>query len=235
MKYLRKSKERGYADHGWLKSYHTFSFADYYDSNFMGFGPLRVINEDDLEPGTGFPLHGHKNMEIITLVLEGAIEHKDILGNKEIVPYGHIQRMSAGSGIRHSEFNPSNTENLKLLQVWIEPNQIDVPPRYDRKDFTLAHQQTGLKTLVTSNNSSNQLSIYQKATISHGLYLPKEKVNLALNTESKYWIQLFKGQLKDTQSDLILVPGDGLAITQETKIEFETDQKTEFYLFEFYS
>lgn len=230
MRYLRKSKDRGYADHGWLKSYHTFSFADYYDPEFMGFGSLRVINDDFLLAGTGFPLHGHRNMEIVTLVLEGAIEHKDILGNEEIVPYGHIQRMSAGSGIRHSEYNPSKTEDLKLLQVWIEPDTEEVKPRYDRKDFTKEHKTFGLKTIVSGFNEPNTLDIHQKARIKHGLFEANKSESLTLDPQNKYWLQITKGDLSSDQ--LQISAGDGLAITGETNFQFSTKTLTEFYLFE---
>ncbi|MCB0368571.1 MAG: pirin family protein [Bdellovibrionales bacterium] len=233
MKTLRESKARGYAQHGWLKSYHTFSFADYYDNDFMGFSSLRVINEDFIEPSMGFPLHGHRNMEIVTLVLEGAIEHKDILGNSEVVPYGHVQRMSAGSGIRHSEFNPSTKDPLHLLQIWIEPNETEVKPRYDRKDFTTEHQQMGLKTLVSGFNEPNTLSIYQKARISHGLYAENSEFTLELSPESNYWLQMVKGQL--LSDNLTLNPGDGLALSQETLFKFKTQSLSEFYLFQMLS
>lgn len=230
MRYLRKSKDRGYADHGWLKSYHTFSFADYYDPEFMGFGVLRVINDDFLEARTGFPLHGHKNMEIITLVLEGAIEHKDILGNEEVVPYGHVQRMSAGSGIRHSEFNPSSSEELKLLQIWIEPQENELKPRYDRKDFTQEHKTFGLKTLVSGYNEPNTLDIYQKARIQHGLYAANSEETISLKPENKYWLQMIKGDLVSDQ--LKISAGDGLALTGEAELKFKAQNLTEFYLFE---
>lgn len=230
MKYLRKSDSRGYADHGWLKSYHTFSFADYYDQNFMGFGSLRVINDDYLEPGTGFPLHGHRNMEIITLVLEGAIEHKDILGNEEVVPYGHVQRMSAGSGIRHSEYNPNRNEHLKLLQIWIEPDVMEVNPRYDRKDFTKEHQQWGIKTLVSGYDELNTLDIYQKARIQHGLFQPDSQQELKLDPSKLYWLQMVKGEL--SIQELTLSAGDGLALKEEELLSFKTHTLTEFYMFE---
>lgn len=230
MRYLRKSKDRGYADHGWLKSYHTFSFADYYDPEFMGFGALRVINDDFLEAGTGFPLHGHRNMEIITLVLEGAIEHKDILGNEEVVPYGHVQRMSAGTGIRHSEFNPSSSEDLKLLQIWIEPQENELKPRYDRKDFTQEHKTFGLKTLVSGYNEPNTLDIHQKARIQHGLYVANSEETISLKPENKYWLQMIKGDLVSDQ--LKISAGDGLALTGEVELKFKAQNPSEFYLFE---
>lgn len=230
MKSLRKSKERGYADHDWLRSFHTFSFADYYDPKFMGFGPLRVINEDFIAPTRGFPLHGHRNMEIITLVLEGSIEHKDILGNNEIVPYGHVQRMSAGSGIRHSEYNPLSEKPLHLLQVWIEPNQMEVAPRYDRKDFTKEHKQFGLKTIVSGFNEPNTLDIFQKARVSHGFYQAATESQILLDQKSNYWLQMTKGELLSVE--LKLSSGDALALSNENLFKFKSITESEFYLFE---
>lgn len=248
MIYLRKSNERGYAEHGWLKSYHTFSFADYYAPEFMGFKTLRVINEDYIQQGRGFPLHGHRDMEIITLVLSGQIEHKDILGNQEIVPVGHVQVMSAGNGIKHSEYNPSATEPLSLLQIWIEPNVHGIPARYERKDFTNLFKEQGLKTFVSNQlDDSTQLFINQNAKIHHGLFTGKKSFEIELKVNSSYWVQFVKVEQGDlilmeskdnnmNQIEKVVTKGDGLAIENESLLSFKnsTGSEVEFFMFELF-
>ncbi len=208
--FTKKSDERGYFDHGWLKSFHSFSFGDYYDPNWMNFYHLRVINDDWIAKASGFPLHGHKHMEIVSIILSGQIEHKDTLGHSEVIPVGHIQVMNAGTGIRHSEFNPSKTEDLRLLQVWIEPNSLEIQPGYKRYDFSKELELPGLCFLKNLNIHQNiNIALFQTGLESNKLKNHShESDNLATNRSSltnNDQFVLKKGQslwIQSTKDDL---------------------------------
>jgi len=162
---IRRAKERGHADHGWLDTYHTFSFADYWDPRHMGWGPLRVINEDRVAPGTGFPTHAHRDMEIITYVLEGALEHRDSLGTGSVITPGEVQRMSAGTGVRHSEYNASRTELVHLLQIWIQPARAGIAPEYEQKTFPVSERRGRLRLIAAPDGRDGAVTIHQDAAV----------------------------------------------------------------------
>src|SRR5215471_17044859 len=169
MRTLRRSTERGHAQHGWLDSWHTFSFADYYDPKHMGFRALRVINEDRVAPGTGFGTHGHRDMEILTYVLEGALAHRDSMGNGSTIRPGDVQRMSAGTGVRHSEMNPSQVDPVHLLQIWIEPERTGIAPGYEEKNFPEAERRGRLRLIASRDGREGSVSLHQDASVYAGL------------------------------------------------------------------
>lgn len=208
-----RSAERGRAHFGWLKSQHTFSFGDYYNPKQMGFSELRVINDDEVAPGAGFPTHGHRNMEIISYVLEGKIAHKDSAGNEEILPAGEFQLMSAGKGISHSEYNASNTERLKFLQIWIQPNQLNGEPGYQQKDFG---QAVGLTEVITADGRNGTLTIKQDASLSQLILLASEQQLMPVKPGRAYYLHLINGEL--TVADQVLQPGDGIKLAQLTEL-----------------
>ncbi|MBJ7552809.1 pirin family protein [Marinomonas spartinae] len=220
---IRKAEDRGTANFGWLNSHHTFSFGHYYDPKHMGFSHLRVINDDTVTPSAGFETHGHKDMEIISYVLQGRIAHKDSTGNIKELPAGEFQLMSAGKGIYHSEFNASDSQTLKFLQIWIQPNEFGGTPGYQQKDFG---QQEGLTTVITPDGRNGTLSIKQNASL-HQLILSADKA-LDLNVENKrsLYIHQIEGELT-LQDGTVLHPGDGAKITEEGKVQLHnTGQDT---------
>jgi redox-sensitive bicupin YhaK (pirin superfamily) len=226
----RKSSERGYADHGWLKSWHSFSFANYFDPRFMGYRQLRVINQDIVAPGQGFPTHGHADMEIITVILRGTIEHKDSMGNKELVKTGEIQRMSAGTGVRHSEYNPSSTDDLELLQIWIEPAQRGIEPSYEQAPIQNVNGEK-LRLLVAPMNEEAPVHIHQNVRIYRGDLKKGETLELPLKAERYGWLQMISGEL--TVKDELLQAGDGLAISREQDVPVKASaDATAFLLFD---
>ena len=192
---LRKSGERGYADHGWLKSFHSFSFAGYHDPRHMGFGNLRVINEDRIAPGTGFGTHGHRDMEIISYVLSGQIAHKDTLGNVKGIPPGDVQRMSAGTGVQHSEFNHAPNETTHFLQIWIEPNVLGVAPSYEQKTFAVAEKQGQLRLVASPNGAQGSVKLQADARLYAGLLTGEQSAGLALDPARKAYVHLVRGGL----------------------------------------
>lgn len=208
---LRKAEERGTANFGWLDSKHSFSFGSYYDSNHMGFSRLRVINDDTVTPGAGFGTHGHRDMEIISYVTEGVIEHKDSMGNVQSLPKGEFQLMSAGSGVQHSEYNGSKTQPLKFLQIWIEPNEFGGKPGYQQKDFGV---NPGLTPVITPTGENGTLSIRQDASLSQ-LVLPSgESIKVNLDDTRKYYLHQVEGVI--TVNDHRLNTGDGVKVQQES-------------------
>ena len=212
----RASNQRGHADHGWLDTYHSFSFANYYDPNFMGFRSLRVINEDRVAPGKGFGTHGHNEMEILTFVLEGELQHEDSMGNKGAIRPGEIQRMSAGTGVRHSEFNHSSSEPVHLLQIWIEPEARGIAPSYEQRAFTIDERNNHLKPLAAKDPVNGAVKIYQDASLFTAIIDANKSVEYAM-PEARYgWLQVTRGVV--SLNGKTLNTGDGAAIQQETKI-----------------
>jgi len=226
----RASAERGHAQHGWLDSRHTFSFAGYYDPDQMGFRSLRVINEDFIRGGAGFGSHPHRDMEILTYVLEGGVEHKDSLGTGSVVRPGEAQIMSAGSGIVHSEFNASAGETLHLLQIWIHPNQEGLAPRYAQKEFPLADQRNRLHLIVSPDESAGSLAIKQDARVFAGRLDSAAEISHPLAPGRGAWIQVARGSV--SVNGLPLEQGDGLAVEDETGLEIRAAAPAEILLFD---
>lgn len=232
MIHLRKSLDRGHFDHGWLKTYHTFSFGEYHDPNFMGFGPLRVINEDYVEKGKGFPTHGHSDMEIVTYPIEGTVAHRDSTGTSGVILPHQVQKMTAGKGIKHSEFNPSATEVLHLLQIWLIPNSSGLPPSYEQKDFKQAIQ-SGEPTLIASPTAmEGSIKVHQDVFLWARQLSTNQSWELNLKTQRFYWLQLVRGQLSLEPSGYSVSPGDGVAITQEEQLKIIANEDAEFLLFD---
>lgn len=237
MMMLRRSNERGYADHGWLKSYHTFSFADYYDPQHMGFGNLRVINEDRVAPGSGFGTHGHRDMEIISYVLEGELAHKDSMGNGEagsavsgVIRPGEVQRMSAGTGVRHSEFNHAQEQTTHFLQIWIQPDQRGIPPSYEQKQFSAAEKRGKLKLVASPDAQEGSVKIHADARMYVGLFDGAETVQMPLPAGRKCYMHLARGQLQINGHTL--KAGDALAIQDEPALQLNQGQGAEVIMFD---
>jgi redox-sensitive bicupin YhaK (pirin superfamily) len=229
---IRPSNQRGHANHGWLDTYHTFSFANYYDPRFMGFRALRVINEDFVAPGQGFGTHGHNDMEIITVVLEGALEHKDSMGNKGAILPGEVQRMSAGTGVRHSEFNHSAKEPVHLLQIWIEPEKRGITPSYEQKAFSVDDRKNTLKLLATRDPKNGAVKINQDASLLTSVLEPGKSLDYSLSQNRYGWLQLTRGSV--TVNGKQLNAGDGAAIEKEEKLAIKNtgSSEAEFLLFD---
>jgi len=228
---VRPSHARGQANFGWLDSKHTFSFGNYYDPNHMGFRQLRVINEDRVQPSRGFGTHSHRDMEIISYVLQGALEHKDSMGNGSVIHPGDVQRMSAGTGIAHSEFNASNTEPAHFLQIWIIPNQTGLKPSYEQKHFSLDEKQGRLKLVASPDGRENSVKIHQDAHLFVAVLNEGDSVNHEINPNRSVWLQIAKGSVEIQGHNLL--PGDGAAITQEKNLNLTaTSNETEILLFD---
>lgn len=210
---LRPANQRGHTQIGWLDSYHTFSFGEYYDPRFMGFSDLRVINDDVVAPGMGFGMHPHANMEIVSIVLKGALEHKDSLGNGDILKPGDIQKMTAGSGITHSEYNPSESDPVHFLQIWIIPNMQDLKPSWEQKHFDRNIMTNQLTLLVSPDARDGSMEIHQDAEIWQVLLEENKTTDFDVDSKRKVWIQIAEGSV--TVNDHPLVAGDGLAISDE--------------------
>lgn len=230
MRKIRRSKERGHANHGWLDSYHTFSFADYYDPSQMGFRVLRVINEDEIEGGAGFATHAHKDMEIITYVYEGALEHRDSMDNSAVIRPGEVQRMSAGTGVKHSEYNHLSNARTRLLQIWIMPDRYGYHPSYDQKDFSDAVKAKDL--VLVASKTARDGSIGMNQNVDMYVAKPKNgsKIPFSIRPDRHLWIQLVKGKL-DLEQDSLL-PGDGIAISDENEIVIDVVEDSEFIVFD---
>ncbi len=229
---VRPSAERGDARHGWLHSRHTFSFADYYDPNYMGFRALRVINEDVVQPGEGFGTHPHRDMEIITYVLEGALEHKDSLGTGSIIRPGDGQRMSAGTGIRHSEYNASTTEPVHLLQIWILPEEHGIKPGYEQKSFPEAEKQGKLRALASRDGRDGSVMVHQDAVLYSSILANGESVEYDLANGRYAWLQVARGSVNLNGKELR--QGDGAAVSDEDKLTIAgtSNDKAEVLLFD---
>jgi redox-sensitive bicupin YhaK (pirin superfamily) len=229
---LRKSQARGHFDHGWLNTYHTFSFGDYYDPNFMGFGSLRVINEDFVAGGKGFPTHGHRDMEIITYPIQGVIAHKDSTGTSGVIEPYEVQKMSAGKGILHSEFNNSPSEVLHLLQIWLIPNATDLEPSYEQRDFRAAIN-SGNPTLLASPSAMNDsIKVHQDVFLWARKLASQQNWELELKSNRYYWIQLVRGALALEASSQTASQGDGIALSNESRLKITATTETELLLFD---
>jgi len=226
---VRKATDRGHANHGWLDSYHTFSFADYHDPKHVSFSALRVINEDRVAPGEGFPTHPHRDMEIITYVLDGALEHKDSLGSGSIIRPGEVQRMSAGTGIRHSEFNHSKTDPVHFLQIWILPNQQGVAPGYEQKQIDPKVENGQMRLVASPNGEKGSVTIHQDARVYAGR-LERNEVRHTLTSGRRAWLQVARGSV--SLNGTTVQAGDGVGIEQETELRIVADKSAEILLFD---
>ncbi|HEX2531591.1 MAG TPA: pirin family protein [Burkholderiaceae bacterium] len=227
---IRKSEARGHANHGWLDTHHSFSFADYYDPQHMGFGPLRVINEDYIEAGAGFGMHGHKDMEIITYVLAGALEHKDSMGNGSVIRPGDVQRMSAGKGVMHSEFNHLPAEKTHLLQIWIEPNVRGIPPGYEEKRFDAAEKRGRWRLIASPDARDGSVLIHQDANVYAGLFDGDDSAGMAIAPGRRAYLHVARGAV--AVNGIPLKAGDALKLTGEPRTELAQAQQAEVLLFD---
>jgi quercetin 2,3-dioxygenase len=230
MNQIRRSDERGYADHGWLKSFHTFSFADYYDPKHVQFGPLRVINEDRVAAGAGFGTHGHRDMEIISYVLAGELAHKDSMGNGSTIRPGDVQRMSAGSGVRHSEFNPSAKEGTHFLQIWITPSEPNIEPGYEEKRFAAEEKRGRLRLIVSSNAESGSLLIHQDARVYAGLFDGAEQAQLQIEAGRRLYVHVARGEVNVNGE--ALRAGDALSSMDATELRLKDGRDAEVLVFD---
>jgi redox-sensitive bicupin YhaK (pirin superfamily) len=226
---VRKSEDRGHANHGWLDSYHSFSFADYYDTAHMGYGPLRVINEDRVQPGRGFGTHGHRDMEIISYVLEGELGHEDSMGNGSTIAPGDVQRMSAGSGVRHSEYNHSKSGVTHFLQIWIEPKFTGIKPSYEQKHFTVAEKRGRLRLIASPDGREGSVSMNQDALLYAGLFDGIERAELRLDAGRRGYVHVARGRI--TVNGQRLAAGDALK-TDDAALVLENGQAAEVLVFD---
>jgi len=227
---VRPGSARGHANHGWLDSYHSFSFGSYFDPENMGFRDLRVINEDHIEPSGGFPTHPHNDMEIITYVTEGSLEHKDSMGNGSVMTRGDIQRMSAGTGIAHSEFNHSSTEAVHLLQIWILTEKNGIEPSYEQKNYTTSMQPDTLQLIATRGGTESAVHVNQDLKLYRAELQSGKSIAIELDDNRHYWIQLVSGEM--SLNDRPLSHGDGVAISKESALAMTADSNCEFLLFD---
>lgn len=227
---IRKGSERGAAHHGWLDTKHTFSFADYHDPRHMGFRDLRVINEDRVRPGAGFPTHSHSDMEILSWVLDGELEHRDSLGNGSTIRPGELQRMSAGTGVRHSERNPSNSNPLHFLQIWVFPERDGLPPSYEQKEFPESERRGAFRLIASPDGRDGSVTIHQDVRLWTALLNGGETANLSIEPGRSVWVQVARGSVElDGQR---LVAGDGAAATKESRLPFSGAQGAEVLVFD---
>ena len=227
---IRKANERGHFNHGWLNTYHTFSFDQYYDPRYMGFRVLRVINEDFVSEGRGFPMHAHRDMEIITYILEGALQHEDSMGNGSIIRPGDVQRMSAGTGVRHSEKNPSPSDPVHLLQIWILPHTVGLDPGYEQKAFTEEERLNKLRLIASEDGSDGSVLIHQDASLFASIIDEGKRVTHSM-PETRYgWLQVARGavEVNGERAD----QGDGAVIVGESNIEVTAHERAEILLFD---
>jgi quercetin 2,3-dioxygenase len=227
---LRKSQERGYADHGWLKSFHSFSFANYYDPQHMGWGNLRVINEDRIAPGTGFGTHGHRDMEIISYVLSGNLAHKDTLGNVKGIPPGDVQRMSAGTGVQHSEFNHAPDETTHFLQIWIEPNVTGIPASYEQKSFADEEKRGKLRLVASPDAEQGSVVIHADARVYAGLFDGDETAALDFDPTRKGYVHVVRGEVEVNGKRL--AAGDAALLHIESRVVLSGGKAAEVLVFD---
>jgi len=227
---LRKSLDRGYADHGWLKSFHSFSFAGYYDPKHMGWGNLRVINEDRIAPGAGFGTHGHRDMEIISYVISGNLAHKDSMGNVRGIPPGDVQRMSAGSGVQHSEFNHAPNETTHFLQIWIEPNVKGIAPGYEQKTFAQAEKRGALRLVASPDGAQGSVTIHADAALYAAHLDGSERATLALDPARKAYVFMVRGEVEVNGQKLSA--GDAALLEGESQITLSAGRDAEVLVFD---
>jgi redox-sensitive bicupin YhaK (pirin superfamily) len=227
---IRRGTDRGFADHGWLKSFHTFSFADYFDPEQVGFGPLRVINEDRVEAGAGFGTHGHRDMEILSYVLSGELSHRDSLGNGSVMRPGDVQRMSAGTGVRHSEFNPSASEPVHFLQIWIEPAQRSIEPSYEQKRFGNEEKRGRLRLIASPDRADGSVLIHQDARVYAGLFDGNETARLVVSAGRRAYVHVARGAV--TANGTALAAGDALKLTGAGALELAHGRDAEVLVFD---
>ncbi|WP_025916541.1 pirin family protein [Herminiimonas sp. CN] len=227
---LRKSQDRGYADHGWLKSHHSFSFAGYYDPDHMGWGNLRVINEDRIASGTGFGKHSHRDMEIVSYVLSGELAHEDSMGNVKGIPPGDVQRMSAGTGVMHSEFNHAKDQTTHFLQIWIEPNVTGIAPSYDQKTIPAAQKRGALRLVASPDGAQDSVTIHADAALYSGLFDGDERAELALNPNRKAYVHLVRGVLEVNGQPINA--GDAIMLEGENRISLANGSNAEVLVFD---
>lgn len=227
---LRKSHERGFADHGWLRSYHSFSFADYFDPQHVEFGALRVINEDRVAPGKGFGTHEHRDMEILSYVLDGRLEHKDSMGTGSIIEPGDVQRMSAGTGVRHSEFNPSAEHTVHFLQIWIQPNALGIAPSYEQKRFEADTKRGQLRLIASPDGREGSVTIHQDAYVYAGLVNAEERAVHALKPGRRAYVHVVRGQV--SVNGEALTTGDAAKLSDISEVKIEHGHAAEVLLFD---
>ena len=229
MMQVRKAQERGHFDFGWLNTYHTFSFGEYYDPQFMGFRSLRVINEDWVQAGGGFPTHPHRDMEIVTYILEGALEHKDSMGNGSAIRPGEVQRMTAGTGITHSEYNPSKSEPVHLLQIWLMPEQRGLKPSYEQKTYPAEEKRGRMRLIASRDGREGSVTIHQDADV-YAALLNGEEIVFPLRPERHAWVQVARGTVSVNGREL--GPGDAAAVSAEEQVRLGPGQDAEVLLFD---
>jgi quercetin 2,3-dioxygenase len=227
---IRRAPDRGHADHGWLDSHHTFSFADYHDPAHMGFRMLRVINEDRVAPGRGFGTHPHRDMEIISYVLEGGLEHRDSMGTGSVIRPGDVQRMSAGTGVTHSEFNASQSELVHFLQIWLLPSQRGLPPSYEQQNFPDAEKRGRLRVIASPDRRDGSVEIHTDAVVYAGLFADGEQAELALGASRHAWVQVARGTVH--VNGQALGAGDGVALSDEPAVRIEGTDGGEVLVFD---
>jgi len=230
MQEIRRSAERGFADHGWLKSFHTFSFADYFDPKHVDFGPLRVINEDRVQPGAGFGTHAHRDMEILTYVLSGALAHKDSMGNGSTIRPGDVQRISAGRGVQHSEFNASNSEPVHFLQIWIMPDVRGIEPGYEERHFSAQQRRGRLRLIASPDRADGSVLIHQDARVYAGLFDGGESARLEIEPGRRVYVHVARGQINVT--GVALASGDALKLTDTTTLLLQDARQAEVLVFD---
>lgn len=229
MLFVRRAAERGQADHGWLKSQHTFSFAEYHDPSFMGFGALRVINDDRVAPGRGFSAHPHRDMEIISYVVLGSLAHKDSMGNGSLIRPGDVQRMTAGTGVTHSEFNPSSDSPVRFLQIWIIPEKRGLPPSYEQKFFGEERRNT-LRLVASPDGREGSLTVHQDVQLFASLLEKGQELRFVVETSRMVWIQVVTGRVR--ASSEVLSEGDALALSKEDSVSISAEEDANFLLFD---
>ncbi len=227
---LRKSQDRGYADHGWLKSHHSFSFAGYFDPQHMGWGNLRVINEDRITPGSGFGTHGHRDMEIISYVLSGELAHKDNMGNGRSIPPGDVQRMSAGRGVMHSEYNHAANDSTHFLQIWIEPNAKGIAPSYEQKTFAAEDKLGRLRLVASPDGAEGSVTVHADARLYAGLFDGEQAAELPLDPARKAYVHLVRGALRVNGQPL--AAGDAALLSGESRITVDQGEQAEVLVFD---